>query len=96
MKAKNSERKHKNPPKAFQANLGLLKGRRNKSDHEHSQDIEKEKYQLRSIIDARTPSKQDIRSFYRQEGNEDDSIRLYHPTPAKSNLELKNFTISKE
>ena len=95
-KAKNSERKHKNPPKAFQDNLDLLKGRKNESDHEHSQNIEEEKYQHRSIIDARTPFKQDTRSFRRQEGNEDDSIRPYHPTPAKSTLELKNFTISKE
>ena len=44
LKAKNSERKHTNPPKAFQANLDLLKGRRNESDHEHSQNIEEEKY----------------------------------------------------
>ena len=96
MKAKNSERKHKNPPKAFQTNLDLLKGRRNESDHEHSRNIEEKKYQRKSIIDTRTPSKQDTRSFRRQEGNEDDSIRPYHPTPAKSTLGLKNFTISKE
>ena len=94
MKAKNSERKHKNPPKAFQVNLDLLKGRRNESDHEHSQNIDEEKYQRRSITDARTPSKQVTRSFRRQEGNEDDRIRSYHPTPAKSTLGLKNFTIS--
>ena len=70
--------------------------RRNESQYEASQMREEEKYQSRSILDPRTPSKQDMRAFHRQEGDEENSFRMYHPTPSKSTLGLKTFSTSKD
>ena len=56
---------------------------------------EKRRYQNRVPVDIWTLSKQDQRSFRRQEGDEDDKIKQYYPALAKSTLGLIIFTIAK-
>ena len=96
LKAKNAVRKQRNQSKNFKINLDILKSGRIENQFASSQNFEEEKYHARTIIESRTPARQDTRSHHKQSSNEDDSLRVNTRTPQKSKLGLKSYTIQND